>query len=286
MHILNYDDLSISKILRNNILTTLKLEGAVLLKDSGSFEQFKEISNLLSSRFMPYIGGSNHGRKLVDKTAKIMTAPGGKHNNAIQLHGEMCYQNSRPDLLFFFCDIPASSGGETIYADGIELYEKISEDANLQDLLTKRVCYHRKRTPDAWQNLYSTNNKQSVIDYCQHERIQAEFSENNILYTRYTDTLIHQSSWSDKPIFINNLLGFSQNAMKRKEEIYSWITYENDSAIPQNLISNLQNIVAKYTYHLNLKQNDILILDNHRILHGRLAFSDENRKILLRMGLY
>jgi hypothetical protein len=52
--ILNYEDLSISKILKK-IVTTLKLEGVVSLKDSVSFEQFKEILNFLFSRFMPYI---------------------------------------------------------------------------------------------------------------------------------------------------------------------------------------------------------------------------------------
>ena len=233
---------------------------------------------------MPYIGGANHGREIVDKTANIMTAPGSNYKETIHLHGEMCYQNSRPDVLFFFCDTPVTAGGETIYADGFELYEKISEDPDLQDLLNKRVCYHRKRTPDVWPNLYSTSNKEEILKYCQEEGIEAEFKENNFLYTKYTDTLTQQTSESVKPAFINNIIGFSQGALKRKKEIYSWITYENDLTIPRNLLSNLQKLVAKHTYQLSLKKNDLLILDNRRMLHGRVTFIDKKRKIVFRIG--
>lgn len=285
MHAVNYADLSNYADVGATVLNTLEHEGFMLLSGSCSLQQFKALSNAVTRDFMPYIGGSNHGRQVVDESGRIMTAPGGKHNGTIQLHGEMCYQNSRPDVLFFYCETPAQSGGETIFADGIELYEKISKDPDLQNLLSKRVCYHRKRTPDVWKSLYSTQDKQAVIDYCEREGIEAMFSTGDVLLTRYVDTLVHRSIWNHKQVFINNLLGFAQNS-KKKGEIYSWITFADNSEIPEYLISRLQKIVTRYTKKLKMKKNDTLILDNRRMLHGRMSFSDENRKILLRMGLH
>ncbi len=192
---------------------------------------------------------------------------------------------SRPDVLFFYCETPAESGGETIYADGIELYEKITRDPDLKELLTKRVCYHRKRDPDVWKRLYSTQDKQAVIDCCEGEGIEASFNDDDVLFTRYEDALVQPSFWNNKQVFINNLLGFARNPRK-KGEVYSWITFADDSEIPDHLISRLQEIVAIYTRKIKLNRNDLLILDNRRMLHGRLSFSDENRNILLRMGLH
>ncbi len=285
MHAINYAELANCTDLRAKVINTLKHEGFMLLSGSCSLQQFKELSNAVTRDFMPYIGGSNNERKVVDEAARITTAPGGKHNGTIQLHGEMCYRDSRPDVLFFYCETPAQSGGETIYADGIELYEKIIRDPDLKELLTKRVCYHRKRDPDVWRSLYSTQDKQAVIDYCEGEGIEARFSDNDVLFTRYVDTLVQQSIWNDKQVFINNLLGFARN-IRKKGEIYSWITFADNSEIPDDLISRLQKIVTRYTRQLKLKKNDTLILDNRRVLHGRLSFTDENRNIFLRMGLH
>ena len=285
MHSVNYAELPNNADLGAKVLNTLEHEGVMLLSGSCSLQQFKALSNAVTRDFMPYVGGSNHERKVVDESGRIMTVPGGKHNGPIQLHGEQCYQNSRPDVLFFYCETPAQSGGETIYADGIELYEKISKDSDLKELLTKRVCYHRKRTPDVWKRVYSTQEKQAVIDHCKREGIEATFGSGDVLFTRYVDALVHQSIWTDKQIFINNLLGFARNPRK-KGEIYSWITFADNSEIPEHLISRIQKIVAKYTKKLGLKKNDTLILDNRRMLHGRMSFSDENRRLLLRMGLH
>ena len=270
MHAINYAELANHADLSSKVINILKRDGFVLLSGISSLQQFKELSSAITPDFMPYIGGSNNQRRLVDETARITTAPGGKHNGTILLHGEMCYRDSRPDVLFFYCETPAQSGGETIYADGIELYEKIIEDPELKELLTKRVCYHRKRDPDVWKSLYSTQDKQAVIDYCESEGIEASFSDDDILFTRYVDALVQQSYWNDKQVFINNLLGFARNPRK-KGEIYSWITFADNSEIPDHLISRLQKIVAKYTRKLKLNKNEILILDNRRMLHGRIV---------------
>lgn len=284
MHIVDYAELPNNADLGTRILNTLEHEGVMLLRGSCSVRQFKALSNAVTRDFMPYIGGSNHQRKVVDKMGTIMTAPGGKHNGTIQIHGEQCYQNSRPDVLFFYCETPARSGGDTTYADGIELYEKLSKDPDLKELLAKPVCYHRKRTPDVWKRVYSLEDKQAVIDHCEREGIEAMFRKGDILFTRYIDKLVHKSIWNDKQVFINNLLGFALNPRKKSER-YSWITFADNSEIPEHLLTRLQKIVARHTHTLKLEKNDTLILDNRRMLHGRLAFSDENRNILLRMGL-
>ncbi len=84
MHAVNYAELPNYADLGANVLNTLKHEGFMLLSGSCSLQQFKALSNVITRDFMPYIGGSNHGRKLVDKSARIMIAPGGKHNGTMR----------------------------------------------------------------------------------------------------------------------------------------------------------------------------------------------------------
>ena len=83
MHTVNYAELPKYADLGAKVLNTLEHDGFMLLRGSCSLQQFKALSNAITRDFMPYIGGSNHGRKVVDKSGRIMTAPGGKHNGTI-----------------------------------------------------------------------------------------------------------------------------------------------------------------------------------------------------------
>ncbi len=50
-----------------------------------------------------------------------------------------------------------------------------------------------------------------------------------------------------------------------------------------NIVSEIQKIAERLITEISWQKGDILIVDNTRIMHGRRAFSDNQRDIYLRL---
>ena len=64
-------------------------------------------------------------------------------------HAEMAYTPFRPDMLWFYCETPASQGGETLLCDGLDLWSRLrpaTKDLFLSQKLTYRKKFSNDRT--------------------------------------------------------------------------------------------------------------------------------------------
>jgi alpha-ketoglutarate-dependent taurine dioxygenase len=77
-------------------------------------------------------------------------------------------------------------------------------------------------------------------------------------------------------VFINSLLPAKHIAPNS-------VLFDDNSEIPDDLVSELNEIADKITTKISWKKGDILMVDNTRIMHGRRAFSDNQRDIYLRL---
>lgn len=91
--------------------------GAVLLRGFDaidSAQRFAAVLDVIAEDLMEYVGGSAP-REVV--FGRVTTASGLPGTHSLALHQEMAYQQSRPDALALFCEIPPDEGGETPVAD-------------------------------------------------------------------------------------------------------------------------------------------------------------------------
>ena len=283
MKIVDIDASTPAHALREIGEAALRADGAIVFRGSLGFDEYLDITNAFCTDFLPYLGGSNHGRELVDEDAQIMTAPGGANNHAIAMHGEMYYQQTRPDLLFFQCHTPARRDGETLLADGCRVFSEMG-GALRDGLAERRVTYHRRRDERVWTRLYRTSDREVLRSYCAQMSVDARFDDDGCLWTRFTDAASHRSR-GGAPAFINNVLTFGLQALRCEGQPFSWVTYDDGQPIPAEILLEAERLVAGLVQPIRWRRGDVLIVDNARMLHGRNAFDDPERRILLRMGM-
>ena len=207
MKIVDIDASTPAHALREIGEEALRADGAIVFRGSLGFDEYLDITNAFCTDFLPYLGGSNHGRELVDEDAQIMTAPGGANNHAIAMRS-----------------------------------------------------------------------------YCAQMSVDARFDDDGCLWTRFTDAASHRSR-GGAPAFINNVLTFGLQALRCEGQPFSWVTYDDGQPIPAEILLEAERLVAGLVQPIRWRRGDVLIVDNARMLHGRNAFDDPERRILLRMGL-
>lgn len=84
--------------------------------------QMKDFAEQFSSRFV-----LDKDRPIIDSSNKFVTlVDPGMHY--VSPHCENANSPFRPDLVWFCCAVPASQGGETLFWDGVQVWQNLSEE--------------------------------------------------------------------------------------------------------------------------------------------------------------
>src|SRR5712691_4307202 len=77
-------------------------------------EHYERVARTLCAELVSYVGGTSPRRVVSGKIVTSTEIPGA---SSIPLHQEMSYTAHPPDKVFFFGEVPAEKGGETVLAD-------------------------------------------------------------------------------------------------------------------------------------------------------------------------
>ncbi|WP_414543165.1 TauD/TfdA family dioxygenase [Nostoc sp. CCY0012] len=233
---------------------------------------FKQFSNLLSTDFLDYTGGA-FTRRIIDDDKTILSVNDDQFE--IKLHGEMYYQKTKPLMLWFFCANPASEAGQTTICDGKEFFEQIS--VSTKELFSnKKLKFSVYISKDKWQIKYKTDELNKLQEMCINNDMSLKINADKSIYLQYICPAIIPSKCGKYQVFINILLPTKQ----LHPEI---LKFEDDSEIPHDVLTELDEIAERITTEISWKKGDILMIDNTRVMHGRRAFADETRDIYIRL---
>jgi alpha-ketoglutarate-dependent taurine dioxygenase len=245
----------------------------------GGTETFKRFTERFSTNFVSYVGGA-YSREMINGDKTLLSVTGGKQNFPVPLHGEMYYRKHKPDIIWFYCATPALTDGETTICDGIQIYDELS--ASTQKLFaTQRIKYIRTYPAQAWQKIYQTDDLTFVEKVCSDNDMQWSVNPERSITTKYVTSAIRESRDGNHKVFINNILPVVAQEQQGKNS--SLVRFEDDSKIPDEVISELKQVTAQLTYLVSWQKGDILMVDNTRLLHGRKSFSDTQRDIYVRL---
>ena len=124
----------VSDIDPNMVKDLIKDRGVVMFSGFNTpLEEFDRFIRQFSDKFMSYKGGGAVRRKVSEDETLLSTRfDHGRETQdtfGLLLHGEMYYTDNRPVLLWFYCDKPAASDGETTVADGAQIYDALSNES-------------------------------------------------------------------------------------------------------------------------------------------------------------
>lgn len=262
-------------------------------------DQFTKFCDLFCTDYSDYKGGGSRwkaiNREVVNNDKTLLTATGSVQNFTIPLHGEMYYMDNPPELIFFYCQTPATKGGETILCNGQVLLRSL--DAETRQFFTENKIKYKRYLPDGdWQVAFMIDDYDALKEFCIGKGMTIDRDENNAVITEYVSSPILYRENIKENVFINNILYiyFAEQAFKEGGDISKIangavrcpivVRMENDEEIPYKYIERLMAEASKAVIDIRWQTGDFVMVDNHIVMHGRKKSPGDERKLLVKMG--
>ncbi|MEM9388111.1 MAG: TauD/TfdA family dioxygenase [Pseudomonadota bacterium] len=271
------------------IIEEIKRRGAVMLQgfslDVPAFERLSDrfrcefADNLGSGSLRETVNGATDG---TIQNVAYRYGEGRQRTFPLPLHADRAYVKSSPHAMFFFCQRPAASGGQTTIADGLSVYKGLSDRTRaLFD--TTRVKYIRHYGAHEWPLLYRTQDLDQVREYCARNDMTLRATADGSIRTEFVTSAVPLTRWQRQPAFCNSVqIGYWQeHALRRK---INYVRFEDDREIPASVMAEVDEVSAALTVEVPWESGDLVIVDNTRMLHGRRRFDDEQRAVMVRMA--
>ncbi|MFT5082335.1 MAG: alpha-ketoglutarate-dependent taurine dioxygenase [Lentisphaeria bacterium] len=253
----------------------------VLLRnfDLQALDDFKAFSDSFNDQFQPYVGGAFE-REPVQGDRTILEVTGGK-TSLVPLHGEMYYSQIKPSRLWFYCHVAPSKGGATQVCDAATFYRQLSETTKtlLQNNLVSYIVTYQK---EEWRNIFQNDDLQKVKDHCESEKMDFKVLPNDGIQTTYTTSpLVKHKDGS--MLFINNLIPIlAQEYILQKNNRV--VRLQNGTQISLQIFEEFIGLTNAIAYDHNWQSQDVIVVNNQHVMHGRTQIIDQNRHILVRLG--
>ena len=269
--------------------STLAKRGAVLFRGCpvDSAEDFEKMLDKAQFENAPYVGGAAP-REAVTKS-RILTANDSPPHEKIPFHHEMSQVPKPPKYIFFYCDIPASKGGETSIVDSNEVYnEFVSIDASFaKEVEEKGIRYVRvmpkendKSSPigRSWKSTFMAETREQAEEKMKEQGMNWTWLDNDDLITE-TATLpaIKVYEEEQRPTFFNSMvaayIGWEDVRNDRKKAV----KLGDGDSVKGDVLEKVAVAMDEKSVNFKWAKGDVLWLDNRQVMHARRPFEGERR---------
>ena len=229
----------------------------------------------------------------INKTDKVFTANEAPKEIEIFLHHEMAQTPIYPHRIFFFCKSTSEKGGETPLCRSDHLYDAIyhENEGLLKNFEKYGVIYNSIMSDGdelvsgqgrSWQKTLGVKNKnEAEIKLAQLGYEWTWMQGNNLSVTTCTFEAI-KTLKDGRKSFFNQVIAASLGWKKSSENEVSPVRYGNGDEIDLSAIDLIAELANSLTFLRSWEENDILLVDNFRVMHGRKPFSGRRvREVLV-----
>lgn len=269
--------------------------GALLFRGFklGSDTEFEQFIAAISGELLEY---SYRSTPRTQVSGRIYTSTEYPPDQSIPLHNEMSYSSSWPMKIWFSCFKSAEQGGETPIADSRKVYERINEKIR-ERFADKGVLYVRNYGDGldlSWQDVFQTENKSDVEEFCLKAGIELEWTNNNRLRTRQLCQAVATHPKVGGMVWFNQAHLFHVSSLESdiRESLQSSFGaaglprnayYGDGSQIEDDVLDEIRDVYRQEQVVFHWQEGDILMLDNMLMAHGRTPFIGP-RKVLVGMA--
>ena len=236
--------------------------------------------------------GSLSNAVRINRTNKVFTANEAPKEIEIFLHHEMAQTPIYPKNIFFFCKSASLNGGQTPLCRSDDLYAAIlKEDAGLLTKFQENgVIYNSVMSNGdelisgqgrSWQKTLGVISKDEAAIRLNDLGYSWNWIEgDNLSVTTKTFEAIKELKDGSKSFF-NQVLAASLGWKKNSEDDLLPVKFGNGEEIPEASIQMISELAKSLTLLRHWKDNDILLIDNYRVMHGRKPFSGKKAREVL-----
>jgi alpha-ketoglutarate-dependent taurine dioxygenase len=280
---------------RSWIQERLLSSGALLMRGFpiDSVEAFNAFVKAVSGEPLEYKERSSPRSQVM---GNIYTSTDYPPHYPIFLHNENSYQSHWPMKLFFYCDTPAASGGETPIADSRRITQRIDPGVRRR-FAEKHVMYVRNFSQGLglpWSTVFGSSDRSDVETYCRAAGIRYEWQTGDGLRTRHVRPAFQRHPQTGEEIWFNHATFFNVSTLDPMirdvlvasygpEELPSNTFYGDGSPIEPEVLEHLREVYRAETVMFPWQLHDLMLVDNMCVAHGRSPYTGK-RKILVAMA--
>jgi alpha-ketoglutarate-dependent taurine dioxygenase len=277
---------------RDQLNLDLRKHGGILFRGFAieSAGDFEEVIGTVSGRLLDYTYRSTP-RSIV--SGKIYTSTEYPPHQTIPLHNENSYTRNWPMKIWFFSRICATTGGETPIADSRRVYRRIPRE--VRDRFERHgVMYVRNYGSGfdlPWQEVFQTNDKSDVENFCGTAGLEFEWLPDDRLRTRQVCQSVASHPLTGEMVWFNQAHLF--HVSRLPEEVRdAMLTIFAEENLPRNVYfgdgsqidaADLNLISEAYEQEkvaFLWEQGDVLLLDNMLTAHARNPFTGERQVVV------
>ena len=268
------------------LLARVEESGALLLRgfhwDQQAFETF---TRSICKRFYRI---ASRERLAEGADSDGFTARAPEFNITLLAHSEATYRPfTEPDYAFFGCvTAPLEAGGEGLIVDGRAFYARLP--TTLKDRFESQgVIFESQWPAERWLAEFEVSSREALGDFhSRYPHVDWKF-EGDIMHYRCRRAAIHPDR-AGQPVFCNAILAHLPEVPHpgyRDARAYALETnqvrFGDGEVLSQSVINTLIDIQDEVAYEHRLADNDVMVLDNSRVMHGRRPLARDCPRVLL-----
>jgi alpha-ketoglutarate-dependent taurine dioxygenase len=283
---------------RERVVADLERYGAVLLRGFAvpDPEHFGRAARTVSPDLLGYLERAAPRSEVADK---VFTSTEFASDQTIPLHHEMSYSHNWPSRLYFYCDLPAETGGATPLASERRVTPGIPEDVR-ERFQRQGVLYVRNYgdTIDLpWQEVFQSTDRADIEAYCRQSATGFEWTGDGGLRTRAVRQATARHPRTGEEVWFNHVHLFHSSNMPPEvretllreygpEGLPRNAYYGDGTPIEDDVVAMIRGLYEDAAVSFPWRRGDVLIVDNFLATHGRAPFTGERRTLVAMSDLY
>jgi len=278
---------------REELTRELYEHGAILFRgfDVDSPERFREVASV----FAPLLDYKERAAPRTAVSQSVYTSTEFPPDQVIPMHHEMSYSHNWPAKLWFYCDQPPAGGGRTPVVDDRKIIGLIPDEIK-ERFLDKGVMYVRNYGEGVdmpWQEVFQTEDRAVVEEYCRQSHTQVEWKEGGRLRTRANRQVTATHPVTGDVVWFNHAYMFHHSNLEpsvreallsefAEDELPRNSFYGDGTPIESSILEELKELYEREAIRFEWQKGDVMWVDNFLASHGREPFTPP-RKILVAM---
>lgn len=229
---------------------------------------FEAVTRCFSDRFVTN-GAPDRRTRGHDGHTQTVTAG----NRLVPPHAELSYTPFHPDTVWLHCVRPSASGGETLVCDGVAVWEQM-DGAHRARFSGKRLRYELDPLGLPWLRCFlptATTMAEAVEQLATLPGVEVKSVDEASVQFAYSCDAVPRTRYSGRPAFANSMFVDPPHTLDGRE-------------LSQVERRDVFRVVSSHIVRHEWRSGDVLMIDNSRYLHGRSAFRDESRQVVVRLG--